>query len=82
MCPGLHLKAINPACRSEQVSVVSLLLLPLLGMCCPLIPDTVNDALPYLLGGLMAVSGRGGPRVRGCVHASGITFCAFTSINV
>ena len=51
------LKAIKSRSRSEQVSVVSLLLLPLLGMCCLLIPDTVTDALPYLLGGLMAVSG-------------------------
>ena len=50
------LKAIKSRSRSEQVSVVSLLLLPLLGMCCLLIPDTVTDALPYLLGGLMAVS--------------------------
>ena len=56
------LKAIKSRSRSEQVSVVSLLLLPLLGMCCLLIPDTVTDALPYLLGGLMAVS---------VAHASG-----------
>ena len=41
------LKAIKSRSRSEQVSVVSLLLLPLLGMCCLLIPDTVTDALPY-----------------------------------
>ena len=54
------LKAIKSRSRSEQVSVVSLLLLPLLGMCCLLIPDTVTDALPYLLGGLMAVSGAAG----------------------
>ena len=60
------LKAIKSRSRSEQVSVVSLLLLPLLGMCCLLIPDTVTDALPYLLGGLMAVSG-----AAGLVYASG-----------
>ena len=54
------LKAIKSRSRSEQVSVVSLLLLPLLGMCCLLIPDTVTDALPYLLGGLVAVSGAAG----------------------
>ena len=36
------LKAIKSRSRSEQVSVVSLLLLPLLGMYCLLIPDTVT----------------------------------------
>lgn len=64
------LKAIKSRSRSEQVSVVSLLLLPLLGMCCLLIPDTVTDALPYLLGGLMAVSGAAG-LVYAVAHASG-----------
>ena len=59
------LKAIKSRSRSEQVSVVSLLLLPLLGMCCLLIPDTVTDALPYLLGGLMA------GLVYAVAHASG-----------
>ena len=59
------LKAIKSRSRSEQVSVVSLLLLPLLGMCCLLIPDTVTDALPFVLGGIMAVSGIGG-----IVHAA------------
>ena len=68
--PGPHLKAIKSRSRSEQVSVVSLLLLPLLGMCCLLIPDTVTDALPYLLGGLMAVSGAAG-LVYAVAHASG-----------
>ena len=48
------LKAIKSRSRSEQVSVVSLLLLPLLGMCCLLIPDTVTDALPYLLARRLA----------------------------
>ena len=56
------LKAIKSRSRSEQVSVVSLLLLPLLGMCCLLIPDTVTDALPYLLGGLIAVAHASGAR--------------------
>ena len=72
------LKAIKSRSRSEQVSVVSLLLLPLLGMCpsagstAPdtMIPDTVTDALPYLLGGLMAVSGAAG-LVYAVAHASG-----------
>ena len=64
------LKAIKSRSRSEQVSVVSLLL-PLLGTCRPLIPDTVTpDALPYLLGGLMAVSGAAG-LVYAVAHASG-----------
>ena len=64
------LKAIKSRSRSEQVSVVSLLLLPRLGLCCLLIPDTVTDALPYLLGGLMAVSGAAG-LVYAVAHASG-----------
>lgn len=54
------LGAIKGRKRSEQVSVVSLLLLPLLGLCCLLLPDTVIIALPFVLGGLMVVSSIGG----------------------
>ena len=60
------LKAIKSRSRSEQVSVVSLLLLPLLGMCCLLIPDTVTGALPYLLGGLARSPSSEPALSRGC----------------
>lgn len=59
------LKAIKTRSRSEQVSVISLLLLPLLGLCCLLLPEASTMALPFVLGGLMAVSGIGG-----IVHAA------------
>lgn len=54
------LKAIGSRSRSEQVSVIPLLLLPLLGMCCLLLPEDVTIVLPFVLGGLMTVSGVGG----------------------
>lgn len=59
------LKSIRTRSRSEQVSVISLLLLPLLGLCCLLLPEESTMALPFVLGGLMAVSG-----VAGIVHAA------------
>lgn len=43
----------NPA----KVSVVALLLLPLVGIGCVLIPEDIVRALPYLLGVVMAISG-------------------------
>lgn len=54
------LKAIKTRSRSEQVSVISLLFLPLLGLCCLLLPEASTMALPFVLGGIMAVSGIGG----------------------
>ena len=59
------LKAIKTRSRSEQVSVISLLFLPLLGLCCLLLPEESTMALPFVLGGIMAVSGIGG-----IVHAA------------
>ena len=59
------LKAIKTRSRSEQVSVISLLFLPLLGLCCLLLPEASTMALPFVLGGIMAVSGIGG-----IVHAT------------
>ena len=59
------LKAIKTRSRSEQVSVISLLFLPLLGLCCLLLPEASTMALPFVLGGIMAVSGIGG-----IVHAA------------
>lgn len=59
------LKAIKTRTRSEQVSVISLLFLPLLGLCCLLLPEASTMALPFVLGGIMAVSGIGG-----IVHAA------------
>lgn len=59
------LKAIKTRSRSEQVSVISLLFLPLLGLCCLLLPEESTMALPFVLGGIMAVSGVGG-----IVHAA------------
>lgn len=40
-----------------KVSVVALLLLPLVGLGCVLLPSDIVRALPYLLGAVMAVSG-------------------------
>lgn len=59
------LKAIKTRSRSEQVSVISLLFLPLLGLCCLLLPEASTMALPFVLGGIMTVSGIGG-----IVHAA------------
>lgn len=59
------IKAIRTRSRSEQVSVLALLFLPLLGLCCLLLPEASTMALPFVLGGLMATSGIGG-----IVHAA------------
>lgn len=43
--------------KAGKVSVVSLLLLPIIGLGCVLNPNDIVLVLPYLLGGVMAVSG-------------------------
>ena len=43
--------------NAGKVSVVALLLLPLIGLGCVLLPSDIVLTLPYLLGGVMAVSG-------------------------
>lgn len=43
--------------NASKVSVVALLLLPLIGAGCVLFPGDIVEALPYLLGAVMTVSG-------------------------
>lgn len=54
------IKDLKKQSNAGKVSIIALLILPLIGLTCLLMPHLVTDYLPYALGGIMTLSGLGG----------------------
>ncbi|MEG0374490.1 MAG: DUF308 domain-containing protein, partial [Raoultibacter sp.] len=54
------IKDIKKQSNAGKVSIIALLILPLIGLTCLLMPHLVTEYLPYALGIVMTLSGVGG----------------------
>lgn len=54
------IKEIRGKSKAGKLSIIALLVLPLIGLLCLFWPEESADYLPYVLGGVMVLSGIGG----------------------